>query len=227
MRFWVQEVLHTKDYRIKNSAGNASFAMKCKYLLTASLRKMRSSDDRYVKFRNEMNIDFEPGFPYSNGVVNRSQPAFLTHKLMRTTELIKAMLGSVPPSLVDEEQVPNRQRLPDGLPTDAIPHWSLDDDFEMESNTLFQMRGATARDDPGLNALFTGHQLQAAMKDMTRTVRVSGSKCRMISRFFIWPFFECIRHMNGDHQKKTMKSSAGSVRPYPHLMLPVVRLLVV
>ena len=77
----------------------------------------------------------------SNDVVHRRNPRFLAQKASRTTRLIQEMLDAIPDgygmNLKRSETPPKRA------------YWEYDDDMELDSNTLFTMRGATAQQDPG------------------------------------------------------------------------------
>jgi Ca2+-binding EF-hand superfamily protein len=208
LRYWIQECLNSKDYRVKATDGT-SWKVQGKYKLTVSPRKARNGRI-LVKFQNDINTDHEAGFPYSNEVVNRFRSKFLHHKLHRTSDLIKSLMGSVPPEVASFNDIPQWARRTKG----GIPHWCIPEEFAMDSNTLFQMRGATARDDAALNVLFTGAQLQSAMKHLTRNVHVNKRKCKIISKFFLWPFGECCRHVTGRSKRKTQKGSGNNYGAY-------------
>ena len=195
LRWWLQKAARAKDHTLRGggSAQQRRWTVKGLYQLSASLRKARSGT-MFVRLLNDWNVDHEPGFPYSNGVVNRRHPDFLAWKSVRTTELVRAMMSSVP-TLPGEE---------------PRPFWSHEDELELDSNALFVMRGATAMDDPGLNVLFTGKQLKDAMKNMTRNMKVNPSSCRRVTRFFLWPLGALINHVRG---KKAKKSKSGQFGP--------------
>jgi hypothetical protein len=50
----------------------------------------------HVCFNNLWQIDHDPGFPYSNEVINRKNGAFVTAKSEKTSILIQAMLKTIP-----------------------------------------------------------------------------------------------------------------------------------
>ena len=106
---------------------------------------------------NNFNIDHEPGFPFSNAVINRRSNAFLTSKRQRTTDLIVAMLEAIPDAIGSSDQ----------------KIWELDDNVELDSNAMFVMRGKTSISDPGLNVLFTGAQMREAIRHMHRRLKVN------------------------------------------------------
>lgn len=205
LRYWLNQAYTASDNRAcigNEGSAKGRWVVKGRYSLSASLRKTKSGV-LWVQLRNDWNVDYEPGFPYSNGVVFRQNPLFLASKAVRTTNLIKAMLGAVPPLIVDTSVVPESQRGTEADGTISIAYWRHNlYDTEMDSNTLFCMRGETAKDDPGLNVLFTGKQLEAAMKDMTRNMRVNPSKCKLVTKFFLWPLGTIVAHWRGRKKRK-------------------------
>jgi hypothetical protein len=167
------------------------------YQLSATLQ--RSKNGRlYVRMQNDWNKDYEPGFQFSNDIINRKDPVFLASKAQRTTNLIKAMLNSVPSSLQDNL---NEKDLSTGR------YWKIGDYLEMDSHTLFIMRGQTAQEDPGLNVLFTGPQLKSAIKAMTRSVRVNRKKCNTVWKFFVFPWLQAIKLCRSKNTKLEMESA--------------------
>ena len=156
------------------------------YRLTAKLRKTRSKRI-LVKMQNDWNTDHEPGFDFSNDIVYRKEPKFLVHKQIATTNLIKAMLGAIPNNMA-ESHIDGAEVVPRGF-------WEYSEDLELDSNTIFIMRGKTAEEDPGLNVLFTGTQLHAAMKHMTRRKTINRKKMSMVINFFMWPLGRLLKHM--------------------------------
>jgi hypothetical protein len=210
LRYWLNQAYRSPDRKayVKDESKDASNGRKKRwvakglYSLSASLRKSKNGMS-HVRLRNDWNVDFEPGFPYSNDIVCRTKPRFLLTKSVRTTKLIKAMLGAVPSSVVDLSIVPKHQRETEADGTVTIPYWRHNDfDTEMDSNALFCMRGVTAQDDPGLNVLFTGKQLKDAMKHMTRTIRVNPRKCKLVTKFFLWPLSAVWEHVRGKKKGK-------------------------
>ena len=169
-----------------NYKGDQVEAVRCKYKIVGIKRLKRLDKDHhpsqplydYVAFANRFVTDFEPGFAYSNDVVFRRDANFLANKQYRTGTLVKAMLSHVPPSVSSPGHATGQKKL---------RYWELDNKLELDSNTLFIMRGDTAKDDPGLNVLFTGKQLRSTILHMQRTVRVNVRKLKMVAAFFINP----------------------------------------
>lgn len=116
---------------------------------------------------------------------------------------MRALLSSVPnrlaPGSVETEEEGQ-------VPVGEIKYWTIPKSLELDANALFAMRGQTARDDPGLNMMFTGQQLQAAMKDLARNQRVNQKKCKTIFNFFMWPLSDMYKHCFGKHQKVQQES---------------------
>jgi hypothetical protein len=158
---------------------HSKWLMQGVYHLEGQLRTT-GSGRYFVKVINTWNVDYEAGFPYSNEVVYRRNPRFMSHKAAQTTHLVQEMLDAIPSghgmNLNRSETPPKRV------------YWEYADDLELDSNTLFTMRGKTAQRDPGLNILFTGKQLRAAMKHLTRRLKVNPSKMQTVWTFFLNPF---------------------------------------
>ena len=141
----------------------------------------------------------------------RKQPAFLEDKYQRTSDLIKAMLGSVPNLFISHELLRHVDKT-----DNSFPFWMHDPDlFEMDSNCLFCMRGATTQQHPGLNMLFNGQKLAQAMKHMTRSMRVNGAKWYLVVKFLMCPVGQMWRHIKGSDWQK---NNGGQLGPLPSII---------
>ena len=49
--------------------------------------------------------------------------------------------------------------------------------------------------------MFTGQQLQEAMKGLTRRMHVNRRKCKSIFSFVLWPFTDLYKHCFRRHKK--------------------------
>eukprot|EP01051_Picozoa_sp_SAG22_P008920 SAG22_NODE_709_length_7742_cov_2.383488_6_plen_472_part_00 len=123
---------------------------------------------------NAWNEDFEPGFHYSNNVINRQSPMFIERKSNRTTALIKAFLEAIP----------------DESPDKHYAYWEQPIDMQLNSSDLSTARAALARHNAGLNTVFTGPQLRSTMVSMGRTKRINKKKCKSVFAFLVCPFLK-------------------------------------
>eukprot|EP01047_Picozoa_sp_COSAG01_P006269 COSAG01_NODE_226_length_21147_cov_59.226435_22_plen_600_part_00 len=64
----------------------------------------------------------------------------------------------------------------------------------MDSNILFCMRGATAKDDAGLNVIFTGQKLHSVMKLLVKTRKINRRKCHTLLKLLLWPWGAVWQH---------------------------------
>eukprot|EP01047_Picozoa_sp_COSAG01_P014697 COSAG01_NODE_721_length_14068_cov_479.648436_4_plen_735_part_00 len=119
---------------------------------------------KYVELTNDWNTDFEPGFEYSNAVVNRLDLSFLLYKERRMAAITREMLRV--------------------LPSARMPIWNLPD-VALDANTIFIMRGDTARVDPGLNVLMTGDQIRKMIMMMGQKLKVNWHKTRRLLLYIL------------------------------------------
>lgn len=193
--YWLRTALNTRDYQCSWSR---SWSIKGIFQMIAKLHSYPKSGMYSARLYNTMDTDHEPEFPYSNGIVDRFQQAFLHSKWTRTTELVRALMTSVPHKLAPQcKETADNGEVPKG----DMKYWLVSHELEFDANTLFQMRGETARDDPGLNMLFTGQQLQGAMRNLTRRKRVNRKKCNSVFRLFFWPLTDLYKHCFRRHKK--------------------------
>eukprot|EP01046_Picozoa_sp_COSAG06_P028761 COSAG06_NODE_2616_length_6576_cov_9.041686_1_plen_2031_part_00 len=125
-----------------------------------------------IQLQNDWNPDFEPGFAFSNAVVNRRNIAFVEAKTNRTSTLIKSFLQCIP-----------------SRTGDAVEHWQQDGDMKLDQTQLGVARASVASVHSGLNTLFTGPQMRKTMAAMGRSKKVNKTKCRSLFYFLLCPVF--------------------------------------
>ena len=138
LRYFLRKAMDSRDGTLTiDYKGISTDVIVGKYKLNAKFRRKKlGSKSPYAILVNDYNIDHEEGFIYSTAVIYRHDMEFLAGKEYRTTKLIRALLASFP--------------VPESEP---LEYWQLHADLEMDANTLFIMRGQTARIDVSIASL--------------------------------------------------------------------------